>query len=114
MLAETVAQWRREAVEEGWRLGVAEAWERRLAESLRQAPSESLRQAMSKSLSRHRAQLRRMAAQQFGVATGDALAELLANEEDVERLAEVGDLVIGCRSAQELLERGRDMLDAGH
>ena len=30
MLAETVAQWRREAVEEGWRLGVAEGWERSL------------------------------------------------------------------------------------
>ena len=105
MLAETVAQWRREAVEEGWRLGVAEAWERRLA--------ESLRQAMSKSLSRHRAQLRRMAAQQFGVATGDALAALLANEEDVERLVEVGDLVIGCDSAQELLQRGKGLLDGG-
>ena len=113
MLAETVAQWRREAVEEGWRLGVAEAWERRLAESLRQAPSESLTQAMSTSLSRHRALLRRMAAQQFGVATGDALAALLANEEDVERLVEVGDLVIGCDSAQELLQHGKGLLDGG-
>ena len=111
MLAETVAQWRREAVEEGWRLGVAEGWGRSLAKSLRQAPSESLMQAMSRSLSCHRALLRRMAAQQFGVATGDALAALLANEEDIERLVEVGDLVIGCGSAQELLRRSRDLLN---
>ena len=58
--------------------------------------------------------LRRLAAQRFDVATGDGLATLLANEEDVERLAKVGDLVIDCGSAQELLRRGRDMLANGN
>ena len=38
---------------------------------------------------------------------------LLANEEDVERLAEVGDLVVGCASAEELLRRGRGLLNGG-
>ncbi len=60
-----------------------------------------------------RALLRRQAAWRFGVATGDALAALLANEEDVERLAEVGDLVVGCASAEELLRRGRGVLNGG-
>ena len=40
-------------------------------------------------------------------------AALLANEEDVERLAQVGDLVVGCASAEELLRRGRGLLDGG-
>ena len=80
MLAETVAQWRREALDEGRRLG-------------------------------ERALLRRQAASRFGVATGDALAALLANEDDVERLAEVDDLVVGCASAEELLRRGRGLLN---
>ena len=86
MLAETVAQWRREALDEGRRQGMSEG---------------------------ERALLRRQAARRFGVATGDALAALLANEEDVERLAEVGDLVVGCASAEELLRRGRGLLNGG-
>ena len=83
MLAETVTQWRQEAIDEGWRQG-------------------------------ERALLRRQATQRFGVAAGDALGALLANEDDVERLAKVGDLVVGCGSAQELLRRGRGVLNGGH
>ncbi len=85
MLAERVTQWRQEALDEGRRQG----------------------------MSHERALLRRQAARRFGVATGDALAALLANEEDVERLAEVGDLVVDCLSAEELLRRGRGLLNGG-
>ena len=94
MLAETVTQWRREALDEGRRMGM----------------SEGRRQGMSEG---ERALLRRLAAWRFGTATGDALAALLANEDDVERLAEVGDLVVGCASAEELLRRGRGLLNGG-
>ena len=87
MLAETVAQWRGEALDEGRRLGMSEGM-----------------------LERERALLRRQAARRFGVATGDALA-LLANEEDIERLAEMGDPVVGCANGEELLRRGRDLLN---
>ncbi len=86
MLAETVTQWRQEALDEGRRQGMFEG---------------------------ERVLLRRQAAGRFGVAAGDALAALLANEEDVERLAQVGDLVVGCASAEELLRRGRGLLDGG-
>ena len=68
---------------------------------------EGRRQGMSEGVLNERALLRHQAARRFGVATGDALAALLANEEDVERLAGVGDLVVGCASAEELLRRGR-------
>ena len=57
--------------------------------------------------------LRRLAAGRFGVATGNALATLLASEEHVERLAEVGDLVVACTSAEELLRRSRGLLNGG-
>ena len=86
MLAETVTQWRQEALDEGMRRGMSEG---------------------------ERTLLRHLAAGRFGVATGDALAALLANEEDVERLAQVGDLVVGCTSAEELLRRGRGLLNGG-
>ena len=86
MLAETVTQWRQEALDEGMRRGMSEG---------------------------ERTLLRHLAAGRFGVATGDALAALLANEEDVERLAQVGDLVVACESAEELLRRGRGLLNGG-
>ena len=84
MLAERMTQWRQEALDEGRRQGMSEG---------------------------ERVLLRRQAAERFGVAAGDALAVLLANEEDVERLAQVGDLVVGCASAEELLRRGRGLLN---
>lgn len=89
MLAETAARWRREAIEEGMAKGMADA------------------------MSHERALLQRQTVRRFGVAAGDALAALLAKEEDVERLAQVGDLVVDCRSATELLERGRGLLNGG-
>ena len=87
MLAEKVTQWYEEALDKGRRQGMFEG---------------------------ERALLRRQAAGRFGVATGNALATLLASEEDVERLAEVGDLVVACTSAEELLRRSRNLLNGGH
>ena len=84
MLAERITQWRQEALDEGMRQGVFEG---------------------------ERTLLRRLAAGRFGVATGNALATLLASQEDVERLAEVGDLVVACTSAEELLRRSRGLLN---
>ena len=94
MLAETVTQWRQEALDEGRRQGM----------------SEGVLEGM---LEGERVLLRRQATGKFGVAAGDALAALLANEDDVERLAEVGDLVVVCASAEELLRRGRRLLNGG-
>ncbi len=109
MLAETVAQWRREALDEGRRMGMSEGRRQGMSEGV----LEGRRQGMSEGVLNERALLRRQAARRFGVATGDALAALLANEEDVERLAEVGDLVVGCASAEELLRRGSGLLNGG-
>ena len=102
MLAETVTQWRQEALDEGKRQGMSEG----VLEGRRQGMSEGM-------LEGERVLLRRQATGKFGAAAGDALAALLADEEDVERLAEVGDLVVGCASAEELLRRGRGVLNGG-
>ena len=105
MLAERITQWCQEALDEGRRQG--------MSEGRRQGMSEGRRQGVSEGISHERTLLRRLAAGRFGVATGNALARLLANEEDVERLAEVGDLVVACASAEELLRRGRRLLNGG-
>ena len=101
MLAEKVTQWYEEALDKG------------RSEGRRQGMSEGRRQGVAEGLSHERALLRRLAAGRFGVATGNALATLLASEEDVERLAEVGDLVVACNSAEELLRRSRGLLNGG-
>ena len=72
MLAETVTRWRQEALDEGMQRG--------------------RRQGVSEGMSHERALLGQ-AARRFGVAAGDAPVALLADEEEAERLAQVGDLV---------------------
>ena len=87
MLEEAITEWRQAALDEGHSKG----------------RSEGLREG-------ERALLRRQAARRFGVSAGDALAELMAGEQDAERLAELGDLVLDCESGEELLRQGRSML----
>ena len=88
MLAETVTRWRQEALDEGMRQGV--------------------KQGMADG---ERTLLRHQATRRFGVDVGDALAALLANEEDAERLVEVGELLVDCKSPAELLRRGGRLLN---
>ena len=121
MLAETVTRWRQEALDEGRRQGrrqgVSEGRRQGVSEGRRQGVSEGRRQGVSEGrrqgVSHERALLRRQAARRFGAEAGDALAALLANEEDAERLAQVGELVVGCASATELLRRGHNLLNGG-
>ena len=57
--------------------------------------------------------LRRLAARRFGLEAGDEFGRLLAGEEDADRLALAGDLVIDCSSAEELLSRAHRLLSGG-
>ena len=104
MLAETVTRWRQEAIDEGLRQGMSKG----LRQGMRQGMSKGVKQGMAEG---ERTLLRRQAARRFGVEAGDALAALLANEEDVDRLAEVGELMMDCASPQELLRRGGRLLN---
>ena len=107
MLAETVTRWRQEALDEGMRRGMSEGMRQGMSEGMRQGRSEGMRQGLAE----ERTLLRRQAARRFGVETGDALAALLANEQDAERLAEVGELMMDCANPEELLRRGGRLLN---
>ena len=85
MLEEAITEWREAAVAEGLAQGIAN----------------------------ERALLRRIAARRFGVAAGDSLATLLMREEDSERLAMIGDLIVDAANGEELLRRGRSLLAHG-
>jgi len=52
-----------------------------------------------------RAQLRRQADRKFGARAAKRLSELVRGVTDPERLAEVGDWIIDCRTEAEFLAR---------
>ncbi len=94
MLAEAITEWRQNAIAEGRTEG--------RTEGLREGTSEG-----------RRTLLRRQATRRFGLEAGNEFSRLLADEEDADRLALAGDLVIDCSSAEELLSRARRLLSGG-
>ena len=66
--------------------------------------SEDL-QRREQGLEQERALLCRLAARKFDAAAGRRLAAALAEVADAERLAAVGDWIIECGTADELLDR---------
>ena len=95
MLEENVREWTREWVEEGRTRGLEEGRTRGLEEGIEQGRGEE------------RALLCRQAARKFDAAAGETLAAALAGVADPERLGRVGDWIIECSTASELLARVR-------
>ena len=83
--------------------------EERVSEWPRQWRQEGLEQGLAQGIERglgqQRALLRRLAASRFGDDAAERLAPLLERIADPERLAEVGDLVVRCGTADELVAR---------
>ena len=95
MLEENVREWTREWVEEGRTRGLEEGRTRGLEEGIERGRGEE------------RALLCRLAARKFDAAAGETLAAALAGVADPERLGRVGDWIIECATASELLARVR-------
>ena len=90
MLEETVREWTREWLEQG------------RAQGIEQGRNEE------------RALLCRLAARKFDAGAAEGLAAALAGVTDPERLAQVGDWIIECATASDLLARVRgDNLPGG-
>ena len=106
MLAEAITEWRQNAIAEGRTEGIRQG----RTEGIRQGRSEGMREGTSEG---RRTLLRRQATRRHGLEVGDAFGRLLADEQDADRLALAGDLIIDCSSAEELLNRGRRLLRGG-
>ena len=91
MLAERVQEWTREWVEQG------------RTEGREQGRTEERKH----SLAAERTLLRRQATRKFEAATADQLVGAIADMNDPERLAEVGEAIIDCNTASDLIERIR-------
>ena len=73
-------------------------WEQ---EWFRQGREEGVRRGRDE----ERALLLRQAARRFGADTAEALGRLLEGVDDADRLAEVGEMIVDCRTGGELLDR---------
>ena len=91
MLEETVREWTREWLEQGRAQGI----EQGRAQGIEQARQEN------------RELLCRQAARKFDAGAAEGLAAALARVTDPDRLARVGDWIIECATASELLARVR-------
>ena len=95
MLEENVREWTRELLEQGRAQGI----EQGRAQGIEQVRHEE------------RALLCRLAARKFDAGAAEGLAAALADVTNPDRLARVGDWIIECATASELLARVRG--DAG-
>ena len=76
-------------------------------EGVRRGREEGIRHGREEGRAEERALLLRQAARRFGAATAEALAGLLEGVDDADRLAEVGEMIVDCRTGGELLDRAR-------
>ena len=70
---------------------------------IRQGREEGIGIGREEGIAHERQLLRRQAAARFGAPTADRLADVLADESDPERLAELGEAIVRCATGDELL-----------
>jgi hypothetical protein len=99
-LEERVSEWPRQWRQEGLEQGLAQGIEQGRAQGIEQGVVEQGRDE-------ERALLCRQAARKFDAAAGERLAAALAGVTDPDRLAQVGDWIIECATASDLLARVR-------
>ena len=109
MLEETVREWTADWVAEGREQGLEQGREQGREQGLEQGREQGLEQGREQGLKQgrveERALLCRLAARKFDAAAGERLSAALAEVADPDRLAEVGDWIIECGTAAELLDR---------
>ena len=105
MLAEQVREWTEEWVEEGREQGIAQGREQGIEQGIEQGREQGREQGIAQGRTEERALLCRQAERKFDAATARRLAAALEDVADAGRLAEVGDWIIECGTATDLLGR---------
>ena len=97
MMSDNLAMWPAKLVEQGREEGIQQGRE----EGIQRGREEGIQQGFAQ----ERALLCRQAARKFDAETAERLAALIADVADPDRLAEVGDRIIECGTAADLLAR---------
>ena len=103
MLEETVREWTREWLEQGRVQGIEQGRVQGIEQGMEQGRAQGIEQGRHE----ERALLCRQAARKFDAGAAEELAAALAGVTDPDRLARVGDWIIECASAADLLARVR-------
>ena len=103
MLEETVREWTREWLEQGRAQGI----EQGRAQGIEQGHAQGMEKGIEQGRREERALLCRLAARKFDAGAAEELAAALAGVTDPDRLARVGDWIIECATAADLLARVR-------
>jgi hypothetical protein len=106
-------QWRQDGLDQGLRQGLDQGLRQGLDQGLRQGLDQGLRQGLDQGLQQQRALLRRQAASRFGADAAGRLADVLEAVTEPERIAEIGELIVRCERADELLAEIATAGDAG-
>ena len=96
-VVERVGEWPKQWVREGREQG--------MREGLRQGIEKGIEQGIERGRAEERALLRRMTASRFGAEAAERLAAALVEVADPERLCEIGEWLVCCETAEELLAR---------
>ena len=107
MLEENVREWTREWLERGIEQGRTQGIEQGRTQGIEQGRTQGIEQGIEQGRDEERALLCRQAARKFDAAAAKMLASALAGVSDPERLGRVGDWIIECATASELLARVR-------
>ena len=89
-----------------------ERWKKHKRRKEAQIRARALAQGRAEGIEFDRRLLQRQAARRFGEDTGERLSALLAGISEPERLATVGDAIIDCGTAAELLAATRRIVGA--
>ena len=100
-------EWEQEWFRQGREAGVRQGREEGVRQGIRRGHEEGVRRGREEGRAEERALLLRQAARRFGAGTTEALAGLLEGVDDANRLAEVGEMIVDCRTGGELLGRIR-------
>ena len=97
MLEHRMDEWEQEWFRQGREEGVRRGREEGIRQGIRRGREEGRAE--------ERALLLRQAARRFGAGTAEALGRLLEGVDDANRLAEVGEMIVDCRTGGDLLDR---------
>ena len=103
MLEENVREWTRELLEQGRAQGIEQGRAQGIEQGRAQGIEQGRAQGIEQGRHEERALLCRQAARKFDAVAAEGLAAALAGVTDPDRLARVGDWIIECASASELL-----------
>ena len=92
-LEERVISWREPWIRHGMEQGI------------RQGEAQGIRKGEARGLDRERGLLRRQAKARFGADAAERLFALLAQEDDQQRLEAIGEAIVRCETAEDLLRR---------